>query len=519
MTDRARSRDAGAKRFAPLLLWLSLLAMVGGGSIVLITGELDWPARGLVAFGLLLLVAYTWLTPEAPAGLWKGRSFRYGSNSIAMTLALLGILVVLNFAAVRHPQTWDLTATHRFSLSEQTLRVLAQLQAPVDVTAFYVSNDPRQQEARDRLQVYAAHTDKLRVKYIDPDLQPGLARTYGIRDSGTIVFESGGKRQSTTGNSESEITSTLIKLLSGEPKKVYFLIGHGERSVDDASQGGYSIVKKALEDSNYSIADLNLATEGTVPSDAAVLVIASPTKALLPAEQKAVGEYLDRQGKLLLLADPESTSTLNWLVERWGITFVPGIVVDPQSALQNDVASPVIARYNWSPITKDLPMTVFPLAVALKLPQSSNANLQAVPLMQTSPASWSETDKSVANYDAGKDTQGPLVVAVSLESQPNGNENSTQQSASGNRMRAVVIGDSDFASNAAVQMLGNQNLFVNSVNWLAEEESLIALSPEPPVNAPLILTATQSNFVLYTSAVFLPLAVIVVGGYVWWRRR
>lgn len=519
MADRARPSGFDARRYAPALIAVGLLAIVGGAGVFLVLGEFGWPARGLISFGLLLLVLYTWVVPDAVPAIWSARSWRYGSNSAAMTLALVGILVVLNFLAARHPQRWDLTSSRQFSLSQQTLEVLAKLPAPVQVTAFYVAGDYREQQARDRLEEYSVHTDKLRVQFIDPDLQPGLARTYGIRDSGTIVFESGGKKQSTTGNSENEITSALLKLISGEPKKVYFLIGHGERSVDDGDQGGFSTVKKALEDNNYSIAGLNLATEGKVPDDAAVLVIASPTKPLLESEQKAVGEYLDRGGKLLVLTDPQVTSTVAGLVERWGIAFAPGIVVDPTSSLQNDIASPVLARYNWSPITKDLPMTVFPLAAGLKLPEQQNAGLYVVPLMQTSEASWSETDQRVARYDEAADTRGPLTEAVTIEAVPSNEAGASQTDSTPGRMRAVVIGDSDFASNAMVQMLGNLNLFVNSINWLAEDEDMIAITPQPPENRAIVLTATQSNFVLYTSAVFLPLAVITVGGFVWWKRR
>jgi ABC-type uncharacterized transport system involved in gliding motility auxiliary subunit len=136
--------------------------------------------------------------------------------------------------------------------------------------------------------------------------------------------------------------------------------------------------------------------------------------------------------------------------------------------------------------------------------------------VESSDSSWGETDfealsRQEAGYDAGADQQGPLAMVMSVEA------NGQDEDAAGTRL--VVCGDSDFAANSNLTLGGNVDLFLNSVNWLAEEEELISIRPQPEVSRELILSAWQARFLQYSSVIFLPCLVLLVGAVVWWRRR
>jgi len=85
--------------------------------------------------------------------------------------------------------------------------------------------------------------------------------------------------------------------------------------------------------------------------------------------------------------------------------------------------------------------------------------------------------------------------------------------------RIVAIGDSDFASNAYLGVEGNRDLFMNTVNWLAQQENLISIRPRDPADRRLTLTAAQFTMMFWLSIVLVPGLVMGTGVYTWWRRR
>ncbi|MDO9065672.1 MAG: Gldg family protein, partial [Chloroflexota bacterium] len=345
------------------------------------------------------------------------------------------------------------------------------------------------------------------------------ARQAGITDYATLVFESKGRKRNITGLDESALTSAIVNVTRGDQKVIYFLTGHGERGMDATSQDGYSQAKQSLEKDNYVIKSAALAVTPTVPADCALLIVAGPTKPLLSAEITAINTSLDRGGKLLFLTDPQvSTGLEDGVLKRLGIVVRNDVVIDPASSLLGDVASPEVSNFGWSPITKDLRASaVFPLARSLTTDQTPPAGVTVVEFARTGVSSWGETDltnTAQLSFDPAKDVKGPLTLGLSAE---------VAHAAGGVTIaptaRLVVYGDSDFASNALASALGNLDLFANSVNWLAEDESLISIRAKPPTERMLSMTSSEQILALISSLVLLPLAVLLVGALVWWRRR
>ena len=153
-------------------------------------------------------------------------------------------------------------------------------------------------------------------------------------------------------------------------------------------------------------------------------------------------------------------------------------------------------------------MTFYPLARSLKA--ETKGDITTTEILKTSAQSFGETDLkgNEAKFDEGKDTKGPLSLGVTATKKIGEKE-----------ARLIVIGDSDFASNAYSRSLGNADFFVNSINWLAQEEDLISIRPKGPTNRNVELSATAQNIFFWLSVVLMPLAMIISGIVVWRKRR
>ena len=502
------------KRHAHYLAYLGTALLIVGLGFYFVNRFWDLKAESTLGLGVLLWAGFILLRPAQVRRALTGRTALYGSNALVMSLAFIGILILVDFLAIRHHWRWDLTAGNRYSLSPQTRKVLAELKEPVKIIGFFASGDPQARDAEDLLQEYTYLSNKISYEIVDPDLKPSIARKYDVHSYGTIVFERGEKRYNSFGVQEQDITSGILHVSRNVQKVIYFLTGHRERDIQNFNQTGYSLAKRALENDDYIVQTLNLAVTNTVPSDAAVVVIAAPQTPLLPEELKALRSYLSAGGKALILQDPQRDAGLNDLLADWQVAFGKGIIIDPTSSLLGDPAVPLVVRYRFSQVTKDLPMTFFPLARSVDdLADEKNppSDRTFTPLFESGPRSWEETnvkDRQV-KYDEGEDRKGPLVMGAIVEQKVEG----------GGNTRLILIGDSDFASNGSIRSVGNADLFLNSVNWLAEEEALVAIHPKPPQRRQLFLTVAQSRLVGYVSWLLLPVSVLTVGAFVWWQRR
>lgn len=507
---------------SPTFVILGSVAILAGLGGYLILGQLD---RWVILAFAVGLGCWTYAALEAPERTIEAlssRNVRYGSNTLAMSLAFLGILALVNVLANRYSHRFDLTQNHDYTLSPLSVQIIHELKQPVEILAFYQNSNPGRDNLKALLEEYRAQSSLISYRFIDPISQPGLARQYKVQYDGTTVLVSGTKQQSVTGSDEGSITSALLKLERSKSPIVYYLTGHGELDFASTDPQGASIARSALVADDYAVKPLNLAATGKVPADAAAVIVAGPTTPLLPQEVSALEQYLDGGGKGLFLVDKRQATLLGPLAKHYGVAIGNGVAIDPALHMPNDISTPIIGQYQFSPITKDLPALVFPSATSVTPAKPLPPGLQVQPLALTSDQSWLETNPTVAHYDPGVDPKGPLDVIVSVtKTPPNGASPSTSNAGT----RLVFIGDVDFAVNALSQIgngdlpLGNKTLLTNSINWLTANEDLIQIQAKPPSDQSLILSNTQVNVLLFGSAVFLPLVVLAAGGVVWWTRR
>jgi len=494
-----------------------LLALALALIIYLLTKELDLRVEMLFGLGVALLALAAAARPEVVRTALTGRTARYGSNMGVFIAAFMGILVLLNFLSDRHQYRLDLTEMGEFTLSPQTVQILSNLTETINITAFFMEGDPRRQDLQDLLTEYTYYTDKISYELIDPDLKPSVALQYGITSYGTIVFESAGRTQDTFGVDEQDLTSAILKVSRETQKVAYFLTGHGERDSSGYDQWGYNGIREALEGDNYVIGTLNLTISSTVPADASVLIIAAPQSPLLEQESEAINAYLEDGGRALIMQEPGQEVKLRHILANWGVEYEDDVIIDPDRALFGmDPLSPVVDRFPFSEITKDLPEVVISTSRSVTRTVEQPENTSILVLVESSEGSWGETDfedlrRQVAEYNEGEDLPGPLTMATSVEIQGTGE--------GAPNTRLVVFGDSDFAANSSIMLGSNGDLFLNSVNWLTEEEELISIRPKPPVMRTLVLSPVQARFLQLSSVILLPAAVLVVAAVVWWTRR
>jgi ABC-type uncharacterized transport system involved in gliding motility auxiliary subunit len=525
------------KRILDLLGWL-------GVSLVLIAFALwflrpQWEARYWLAMaGLVCTLLYMLSQWREIARSFSGREAKYGTVAIVSSVVVLAILIAVNYLGVRHNKRWDLTAAKQFTLSEQTRKILDGLQKPVAIKVFAQSDDF--QRFRDRLEEYQYASKQVSVEYIDAVKQPSRANQYQVQQLGTVVLEYDGRTERITSDGEQELTNGLIKVVQGKQLKVYFVQGHGEKSTEGSDRDGYGTIAKSLGSENYTVESLVLAQQKDVPGDASVVIVPGPKTDFFGPELDMVKRYLAKGGKLFLLIDPPDkaggeVTSLTALLKDWAIEIGDNVVVDVSGMgqlLGTGPEVPVAAKYQPHPITDRFNLlTAYRLArsVAPAGPGGASGKFPQT-LVETSPNSWAETDIKTLNtsgqvlreLDKG-DKAGPVSLAAAVSSPatdvPAPAAGAKPENTNKPETRIVVFGDSDFASNGWLGIPGNRDLFMNTVNWLAQQENLISIRPREPGDQKLTLTADQQQWIFWATVFIIPGLILLSGVHAWWRRR
>ncbi len=461
---------------------------------------------------------FTILDPDRVRKFLTGRQAQYGSNSLVLFVAFVGILVVTNVLVNRYPQRWDVTEDKQHTLAPETIEALKALPEPVTAIAFY-SLRMNAQSAEELLQDFKSSSNgKFEYRFLDPDANPVLAKQLGITGDGKIVLQMGENKEIVPYASERELTGGLIRLLNPSHPAIYFLTGEGEHDIENAGDTSYTRIREVLESKNYIVKTINLQAANAIPEDAKVIVIAGP---LVPVPESVVNllkEYLNQGGSLLVMENPipltqygdKDDPLAAYLASEWGIQLNNDIVVDTNSPSSPFFA--VAAQYNQHPITEKMQgvAAIFPYTRSLTL--TENATITPEPLVYTIQNSWGESDfDGIQNqnlrYDDGADQPGPMLLVAAAE-------NSSANS------RVVVFGGSSFAQDSNFDFSGNGDILVNSIDWLAGQEAAIGITEKQTTlrtfNPP---GSTQTILLVVTTTCLVPLAIIVGGVYAWVRRR
>jgi ABC-type uncharacterized transport system involved in gliding motility auxiliary subunit len=464
----------------------------------------------------------------------KTRQTKYTAYVTLYIAIVLASLTVVNYLADRHNKSYDATANKRYSLSEQTVKVVKGLDHDAKIT--YFAQTSRFSEARDLLDRYDNLSPRLAVEYIDPDKKPQLARAAGVRSYGTIFVEAAGRREEAKSLTEEEITNALIRALKGGVRKACIVQGSGERSIEEFGRDGYSNLKDLLEKNNYTTQKISLIEKPEVPSDCTVLIVGGPRFDYLDPAVEAIKKYVEGGGSALLLVDPpirfgqqeiSENPALMKLLESWGVVANKDLVLDTSgigSLFGLSEVVPLVSNYEFHAIVRDMRdiATAFPLTRSLETKSVDGATVDK--LFSTSSNSYSTTELGSAQIrlDPKKNKQGPFTLGVAgtlTAKASSSSDDKASEEKKDKQGRFVVVGSSGWVANNILRFNGNRDLFLNMMNWLSAEEDLISIRPKEPEDRRLNLTRQQMSRILYGSVFGLPLVIIAAGLSVWWRRR
>ena len=477
-----------------------------------IEGVWGWMNISLVAAGAVLILAAVALNFRDLIAFFSGRSGKAGVNLGGLLIAFLAILGLLNYLGYRYHKRFDLTPEGLYTLSDQSKKILNGLQKDVRVIKFDKVED---QPLSDQMAVFKNQTQRLTYERVDPQQKPDLARQFNVQRMGETVIVAGERVERPQATSEQDLINAIMKVTRDQMKTICFISGHGERDIADAEAEGYQAIDKALQNENYQTRSINLITENQVPADCSVIVLSGPKSALIPQEATLIGKYLDEGGKALIQIDPDTDPGVGDILKSWNVEMGKDTVIDVSGVgrlFGTGPAVPLVGEYGNHPITKDMKRTAtfFPLARSVKKSGGERTDITQTELLKTSERSWGETalQGDDAKFDEGQDNEGPVTLGITATKMVGEKE-----------ARLVVIGDSDFANNNYVRLAGNGDLFLNTVNWLAQEEDLISIRPKSPTNRSVTMTESQQRTFFLLVVLLMPLTVIGIGAYVWWKRR
>ena len=495
------------------------------------------------------------------------RAGRYGLNTLILLGAFTGIVVVANIVSFENSTRMDVTATNQFSLANRTKDVLSNLTEDLLATAFYKDEDAagsseaaeqrnaRRSKVLNTLEEFDSRSSKFSYRVVDPDLKPEVVSKYfGARPTSfvteTVVVEGldSGRfdvlqpTDASYTKLEQDLVTSILVATGSEKKKIYFLSGHGERDIDRAATDGYAAVRSGLEGDNYQVQELRWEAtdiEVDVPADAALIVIAGPTSSLPEAHEEALDRYLEgvhsdgtlrrEHGRMIFLAEPDTPVSFRSFFADWGVLISTGYIRDVGSSVPGLPQTLSLRSFNpEAPLEITLPkgerlQDVFmPGATAIGLIQDDLRSV--LQLAATSANSYLITDpdrtEPITGAGPDSDQPGPFYPVVRVQSVGQvGSQPPTSLPEPSEISDIIIFGDSDFLSNSSYNQGGGSDLFLNSVNFLVGDFSLVSIRPKVFAFREFNLDANEYDFVRFSSWLFLPGLMGLMAALVWWVRR
>ena len=454
--------------------------------------------------------------------LLKARQTKYAAYAAVYVLVVLTAVVIVNVLANRYTKSYDGTANKRYSLSEQSAKIVKGLKQ--NATILYFDQGTRFEHAKDLLGEYASLSPKVHVDYIDPDKKPQEAREAGIKNYGTAIVQIGDKKEEAKSMTEEGITGAFIRDLKSNIRTVCFTTGSGEHQLDDSAREGLSRFKDQLTKDNYESKTIDLLQKAEVPGDCTTLVVAGPTRNYEQPEVDAIKKYVEDGGRALFALDPPlklgheeiaDNDALANLLQTWGVTMDKDLILDLNPIGQLAGLGPQVAlvtSYGTQPIVNDMKGTAtgFPLSRSIEIKNTDKTSVQKLFDSSGSSLATNNLSSAAVNVNDPKNKKGPLTIAAA------GTYNIGKEKSQG---RFVVVGSSSWIANRFINFNGNDDLALNTINWLSSDEDLISIRPKQPEDRRITMTRAQLGWVRATSQFLLPGIVVIAGIGVWWKRR
>lgn len=438
-------------------------------------------------------------------------------QALLFATLFIGIIGMLAWLSTQYVYQADWTTGARNTISDETRRLLDDMQHPVNISAFVQDDELIRSQIKDLIGSYQRFKQDITLEFVNPDREPARVRELGIASGGEIVIRYLDRSENIQTLSEQQLSNALLRLSRQQQRWIVFLTGHGERPPAGDTNHGLGIFTGELERKGLNVQTVNLA-EAEIPSNTNLLVLAGPRVELLPGEIAKLQRHVEQGGNLLWLAEPGDLHGLQALAEQLDISLLPGMIVDATSQMFG-IENPgfaIVTGYPRHEITNEMTaVTVYPEAAALEINDSETWD--AIPLLTTLERAWTELGEIAGEIQFDPDTDeraGPLDIGVALT-----RERNDDSGASLPMQRIIVIGDGDFLSNTYLGNAGNLGLGLNMVQWLSHDDAALNVRIKSAPDTSLVLGKTAQAVIGLGFLVGLPVLLLLSGVVIWLLRR
>ena len=457
----------------------------------------------------------------------KTVALKGGSYTIALTVLVLALLIVVNILAGALPANLtklDISSSKLYSITSNTKAVVNALEQ--DVTLYWIVQSGQEDAVIENLLAkYDSLSDFLHVEKKNPDIYPTFTQQYTQEtvSNNSLVVVSGEKYRyvpysdiyvtqgsqfsysySTSFDGEGAITSAIDYVVSTELPKLYLLEGHGESALPESFQ-------QQLEKENAETENLSLLTVDEVPEDAAALILYAPASDISKEEAQMLESYVQKGGKLLVLAGPVADGELTNLygiLENYGITAAQGIVSEGDRshyAFQAPyVLLPELGDSDiTAPLTEKNYYAIVPVAAGLQLGDDSRVTA----LLTTTDSAYSKTSGySQTTYEKEEgDIDGPFALGVDI--------------ADGGELvfftSSYLLEDMYNAYSSGA----NSDLVMNALSSLLGERQAMSIRSKSLNYNYLTISESAASLLKLVMIGMVPLLYLAMGGAALWDKR
>lgn len=465
-----------------------------------------------------------------------GRRFFAGGYSAFAAAVVIAIAVVVNLMVGALPvdkTEIDLTNQSLFTLSDQTRRIVSGLDKEVTLYLLATSGGEDANVTR-LLDRYAALSDRITVTYVDPNEKPTFIDNYNLGNTAlyanSVLVECGDRTKlvgydeifvtsysmdyysynyttTTDFDGENALTNAIHYVSSDDIPRVYALTGHGESELS-------STIETLIERDNLESNTLSLLMIEDVPEDASAIVINAPTSDLSSDEADMLIRYLENGGRVVLITNYIEQGEMENLLRvtaAMGMSAGEGMIVEGDQNMHvsrypyyllPDIASHTIT----DPLIDGRYYVLAPLSQPIVETGDTAAAVSA--LLETSDSSYAKLAGMAMETTQREDgdTDGPFMIAAASELGEGRMVWITSAMLMENSVNAMVSG-------------GNSDLFMNSVNWMCDQQETISIRAKSLDESGLTLTQAQSSFWSAVLLGVIPGAIIVISIVVVVRRK
>lgn len=463
---------------------------------------------------------------------------RNGSYSTLLIVIFVAIVVVINMIVGKLPSKYtqiDISDQQLYSIGDETKKVLNNLDK--DVTIYQIAQSGSEDETiSNLLQKYADESKHVKVELKDPVVSPKFVSEYTSDQvsSNSLIVVCGDRNKvvnyndmyestmdyntynyQTTGfDGEGQITSAIAYVTTENLPVLYTLEGHGEKELD-------STIKEDIEKANMEIKTLNLISEGSVPDDAACLLIDSPSSDISEDEKTALLDYLENGGKAMVFSDYTESTLSNFaaVLENYGVKAADGIVFEGDNQHYGmQMPYYLLPTVNSTDASSETASSgyyiIMPYAQGIQKLDDVRDTVTVEDILTTSDSAYSKTNlQSETLEKEDGDVEGPFALGVSIK----------EDVGDGKKTQIIYYSSSYIMDSQMNQLVsgGNEKLVTESLNSMVstEETATVSIPSKSLEVSYLTISDYDASFWKICTIGLIPGIFLVAGFVIWFKRR